>query len=1498
MAQHFDVSLQVRGTVSTREAGTDPGADPEANPAAFPVPLAIVGTLRDARTRHVLAGLRVSAHVLAPDREAPGRPGEIDDAADAASDADAILGEAITSEEGAFLFGDDGSPCWLVLREQVQRGPVPVSLRVHRDGARWLQSRHLLTSDGLVVDWLLPREAEHACDVDRAAWARAAAQLAEARIGAMPQLLRALRTNARNGPFAEWSEGERFAAIDELEREFLDPGGVLRAQFRQPPGFAALLADGALDAYVSAALAQSPDARTRFALADYAGKATSFHSLDEVDWHVDINAIAQGDIAGALTKFVDAYRPGIDLSVLGPILVMHDAQLARYRDYLRGIWISVAQIHEPMRGQKLDAQQAADQLTQRFHQDFHQNVTVSQSANELCADILEAILLADTGTRWGFGLAASSIPARGGKTARAYLDELIALSGVSAEELSLRYRIDFGRPDSARSSRVQENISTLQAFFRDGFQAAPDAFGVSPDVHGEPIVPSSLQGKAPFFLWYDEWLRQQAPFHAENHFDFRRAFPAPFSAEALAKAQSGLAGAIKPDDKAAWQLIVDTIIGAAALQAAHAHYYNRQYALAEAKLDEASSSLWRALTGKAGKAYDFKAALADRRTWKVARMSDLDGVPPPYGSNFTVEYKYLVGGIDWQTRDATRDRCAVRVYYWLLYALPLARADVALARGDHARAAFFQGQVTRFRTGVARESDSGGYRPHYLSSGLHQHLYHLGNRPYTADTSRHPDYPLQADSGVFYDTTTYSPIEQLQAELLPQAFHPIEIRAAKLRHANTLLEWADALYRTDEPSSIQRARELYKAVLYLHGARPPISSTGPKGDAGPGDPFWLEVPSFLNQNENPAIASQKARARAGFHKITQGLNWYGETDDVVPVLRYRELKEVSDRFAALAKATQQDFLAYTGKMEAAIVDRMRLANLIQKGGIQVKLSGEQRAIAEHGVKVAQAQVKDIEAAIEAKRKEIEDSEGFFNQLGDFLGGMVGAFKGLPGEATGFMASGAKGTFASGAGAGAMAGLGVLGGYAAFVYAGYTSMSAMADEYSSMRGQLSALRDKALPAALDQVAARRREVTIAGLLRDLAESDIALARDLLTFEERRYLSQEFWAELSRLMVRLLRRYLELAARTTWLAERALAYELDRDIAVVRFDYFPEALQGVTGADLLQADLAELEAIRVEGTARTVPARVTVSLAAQFPLAFGQLKKTGRCGFATTERWLRAMYPGTHGHRLRAVNATIVQEGTLAPVRGVLVNDGISLLDPDGTGARGLVRPAEALPISEFRLDRDLAVHGLPNEALFTFEGSGVETFWRLDLPASGNAASLSGVADVLVTFDLRAKYDPAMHAAHNAAAPAPVSRWILMSAQRFAPDAIKALVAGEAANVSFDIGAIGLSTAEQGRTVTNLGIAFVSTSSFDIAVDVHAETSAISAGTACIAGIAYSNHHPDPAAPPQPPMALNAFVGAPADQVFSVEVHPELNDDIDFSGLRDLLFAIEYTATVG
>jgi hypothetical protein len=55
---------------------------------------------------------------------------------------------------------------------------------------------------------------------------------------------------------------------------------------------------------------------------------------------------------------------------------------------------------------------------------------------------------------------------------------------------------------------------------------------------------------------------------------------------------------------------------------------------------------------------------------------------------------------------------------------------------------------------------------------------------------------------------------------------------------------------------------------------------------------------------------------------------------------------------------------------------------------------------------------------------------------------------------------------------------------------------------------------------------------------------------------------------------------LAARTAWLAERALAFELSERIGIVKLDYFPSKLLGVTGADQLQLDLVEKKARKKE------------------------------------------------------------------------------------------------------------------------------------------------------------------------------------------------------------------------------------------------------------------------------------------------------------------------------
>lgn len=1321
-----------------------------------------------------------------------------------------------------------------------------------------------------------------------------------ARVLRFQDLVRALQRSANpSSGSARWSDAQRRQALDTLELAFLDPHQVLRQHSPRLPTLAQLQTPDTLAAFSNTlAPAAARDPAVQQALSELQGKVRTFQRLDDVDWSVDRLQVRQGKVNDAVLKFQDQYKfPHDSFDTWAPLRPF-DQDLVDYRNYLRDIWERVGQIYEPFQNQTLTAQQARQQLETRFHQNFSQNDTRSKPANELCIQILSDILQAPVGTTWGLGI--SPLPARGPLSARAYLDLLIQTSGLSGPELERRYRLDLHRDDNATSSRVQENIATLQAFFRDGFQATPDPQHTAPDIVNAPIVPPPLQGRAPFFLWYDEWLRQQEKFYPENHFDYRRSLIATFSEQDLTTLQSYVDTTSVQNGKDDWAVILAVAQASAALKQGHTHYYQGEYTLATVQYQSAYGTLRNLFnSSKALKTLDLAAALAERKAYKVNTFKDLEGPPEPYESTFIAPFPWIVYGVSYSTREATRKRCALRVYYYLLYVLPLCLADVAYAQGDYITATFWYGQVTRVPIGVAFENNDGGYRPHYLADTW---LYHRGSRPYTVNTSSNAsqNYPLMNNDGTYYDTHTLTPLEDLAIQLLPKSLHRLELKNAQLRHANALLDWADALYRTDEPASIQRARELYKAVLVLHGTTPPISPQWPSNNGMISGSF--QGTTFFTHQENPAVRSQKNRAYAGFYKIEQHLNWYGEDDNTVPALRYRVLKDVADRFAALAKATQQDLLHYTDQLETAWVDRLQLTNLIQKSTLNIKVTDEQKALAQFGVSQAQAQYDAIEADIAARRKALEESKDFFNQLTTFLGGMVKAFTGLPGAATSFMGSGLSSSAglssSSGAAAGTgalAAGMGVMAGYAAFVYAGYTSMSAMVDQYNSQAAQIKQLEEKALPAAQAQINARKREVTIAQYHTQMALADLALARDLLTFQEQRFLNLDFWVEMSRLMQRLLRRYLEMAARAAWLAERALAYELNRSIDLVRFDYDPRRLKGISGADLLQADLAELEALRVEHTARTLPIRYTVSMASVHPLALGQLKQTGRCAFATQSATLQAVHPGTHSHRLLAVRVEVIHTGVLDTPRGMLLNEGISFIPAASLNAsRALIRAPEGLPISQpGPVLSTLAVNA---DTLQAFEGIGFDTFWRLELPLHANAASLSAVADVLVTFELQSQFDPALYQQHIAQPPQPVRRWVLLSAQRFADTALGQLQQGQTATLRFDLRELDRNPLEKNRTVTNIALALVHPQPLALTVQVHPEQSNLTVNALTQDGLAWStNPSSTPGVPAPPPEALNACIGLPADQAWALTLNPSASPGVDFGKLTDVFLAVEVEA---
>ena len=170
---------------------------------------------------------------------------------------------------------------------------------------------------------------------------------------------------------------------------------------------------------------------------------------------------------------------------------------------------------------------------------------------------------------------------------------------------------------------------------------------------------------------------------------------------------------------------------------------------------------------------------------------------------------------------------------------------------------------------------------------------------------------------------------------------------------------------------------------------------------------------------------------------------------------------------------------------------------------------------------------------------------------------------------------------------------------------------------------------------------------------------------MRFQKDRFLNVDLWNKLALFAQRLLKRYVDLGARFAWFAERALAYEQARRIDVIRLNYFPTFLRGLTGADRLLADLGELEATRLDGLRLTAPIKHTVSLAREFPVQFGRLKQIGETVFHTSEAALRAAYPGTFGYRIRAVTAA-AQSPQGPPARGMLRNLGISVVtDRAGT-----------------------------------------------------------------------------------------------------------------------------------------------------------------------------------------------------------------------------------------
>ena len=1457
------------------------------------------------------------------------------------------LGRAVTDSDGIFTIETDENDALIARCACVLRSCREFKFHLQLfDGDRLLHETEPLSYEDELSLAIGLREPEAA--VASEDWSALGERMEAGQMGRLDDVASELARLAPRGVFRDWNATRRLAMLGQIEQALLDPRNVLgSAGF--PMRFARL-SDEAEVAGLREQFRSEERPELLDALEVSLERARKIDSWAELHVPAEPERFKRGDYLAGVNEFIDQPElyPG---AVIGS-----KSSTIGYRDYLRDRWID-NQRFEPVLGgpDKELASRATmiERLNNRFHQDFATQDLSDRPANRVLIPILVKMLTAAPGTVYGFGFPAAAIDDQGAVSHGDYVDYLISRTELNVEELEKRYRLNLRRSDLERSNAVQQNIETLQRLFTDSYQSVEDPFAVKPDRKpGKDELLISLfpaEGAGPFFLEYEEWLAREEPFFPENHYDPRATYSwtlGPGVKELVFTKSIPLADFLKePKSKylpggsnhavVKWQWVRNHIELHECILAAHNDARSLKYSEAEEKYAQAQA--W---AGKLREFFqpdwDYAAAkfvrwdyglAAEAKSQKAADVSTLDKLAAfertYHLSLLTQRFSYgswisdfLSGNTEitenwWGgPNPKNRTKLAYLIDHLYFRLLPACLAEMQLAQGKYAETVRqligtegIVAQVPRWLRGPAGFNIFAA-APHQdpLKAASGGKFAHIGGGP----------LPYASWS----DRTQVPPPDGLVLPGYPPPSLPAnraELGYFKLKLGNAALEWADVLYRSNQPENIMRARELYKAVIFLYDEDPEIS------------PNWARfayMPPFpwKKSRRNPAIVSQVNRARLGFFQINSGLNYYGVTPTHVPPVRYRALKEAADRFAAGARGAQADFLAYMQQLDEFTVAEMQARAMVAKASAAISIAQEQQKIAEFNVGEVQKQVDAINGQIAAKKAEIAKKDEFFEQVKEFAGGMkdsVGKLGELAfaGESQAEAATaqnlstgdilklGFKIGTASNVLGGATQALGgaagVAGPFGAFLYAGVSSMTSMADAIAKRAGELAHLENIALPAAKALVELKKRDVTIAQLSQTIARADWQLGNDLLAHYSRRFQNRAFLVSMAEFSNRLMRRYLDLAGRTAWFAERALAFEQDRELGIVAFDYFPRNLRGVSGADLLQLHLAELEAARIQGLTQTIPVKQTISLARDFPMEFGQLKKTGSCRFATSEASLRLVYPGVYGYRVRNITVAATCAEPIAPHRGLFSNQGVSVVSRDKPGSdHMLVRYPDVLPLSEFRMRDDMWVFDLPDETLLPFEGSGIGTTWELVLSKAGNANGFASITDMLVTFDMRASYSAVLEKQHIAALPGSVTRTLLVSAKAMNPGALaKFRDQGGQLTLRFDLAKLAHNRNETQRKTLNFVLAAVGVKDTAFAATFSSAVPAQSQAITFEKGIALSNAGALAGGNAGVPLPLNTFAGVDVDQTFTLKIDSAANAGIDFTNLSEVLLLLEYEATL-
>ena len=222
-----------------------------------------------------------------------------------------------------------------------------------------------------------------------------------------------------------------------------------------------------------------------------------------------------------------------------------------------------------------------------------------------------------------------------------------------------------------------------------------------------------------------------------------------------------------------------------------------------------------------------------------------------------------------------------------------------------------------------------------------------------------------------------------------------------------------------------------------------------------------------------------------------------------------------------------------------------------------------------------------------------------------------------------------------------------------------------------------------------------------------------------------------------------------------AEKAFRFELGLDDSdYIQFGYWDSLNKGLLAGEKLSLDLKRLETSYMEKNHREYELTKNISLVLHDPMNLIRLKESGVCEIFLPEELFNADYPGHYFRRIKNVSLTI--PCVIGPYASI--NCTLSLLSSTvrtKTTASGADDYRESIESADARFRYDYASvksiatsHGQNDTGMFElnfrderylpFEGAGVISRWRIELPKDSNAFDFNTLSDVILRINYTAR----------------------------------------------------------------------------------------------------------------------------------------------------------------